>query len=89
MQSGIAYLDSYYGFGPYAFNLVPGFDVPTHASCMSATFHEGEVATTHDCGITVFEQDMGYPMSRHTTGDYVAVTKNIGLVVRVVNTIGK
>lgn len=30
--------------------------------------------------------DLGYPMSRHTTGDYVSVTKNIALVVRTVNT---
>lgn len=75
VQSGIGYLDSYYGFGPYAFNLVPGFDVPLYAQCMEATYHEGEEATTHGCGITIFEQDQNYPMSRHTTGTYVTVTK--------------
>ena len=45
----MSYLDSYYGFGPYAFNLVPGYDVPTYASGMKAVYHEGEesiVSTT-------------------------------------------
>lgn len=44
VQSGIGYLDSYYGFGPYAFNLIPGYDIPFYAKCLGATYHEGEEA---------------------------------------------
>lgn len=67
VQSGIAYLDSYYGFGPYAFTQVPGFDVPSYAMCIDSKFHAYEISKTHRCGITIFEADQNYVLQRHTT----------------------
>ena len=32
VQSGANYLASYYGFGPYAFELVKGYDCPGYAT---------------------------------------------------------
>lgn len=50
VQSGIAYIDSYYGFGPYAFNLVPGYDIPEYAQCLEGWVHQDETMTVSgDC----------------------------------------
>ncbi|GHJ86241.1 hypothetical protein NliqN6_2643 [Naganishia liquefaciens] len=88
VQSGIGYLDSYYGFGPWSFNLVKGMDCPTYAHFLPATWHADELSKTHPMAICLFESDMGYLMQRHSSSEYVSATKNIGLVVRTVATVG-
>ncbi len=45
VQSSTAYLDTYYGFGPYAFELVQGYDCPAYATYLNSTFYVSE--TTH------------------------------------------
>lgn len=37
-------LDTYYGFGPYAFSQVPGYDMPNYATCINSTFHASEIS---------------------------------------------
>jgi hypothetical protein len=37
----------YYGFGPYAFQLLAGYDCPTYATFLNTSFHADEVSTTH------------------------------------------
>ncbi|KAL2216423.1 copper amine oxidase [Thermoascus aurantiacus ATCC 26904] len=88
VQSGTAYLDSYYGFGPYAFELVGGYDCPSYATYLNTSFYVDETTHTHVNSLCLFEADLGYPVQRHSTGSYVSVTKNIMLVLRSVSTVG-
>lgn len=87
-QASNAYLDSEYGFGATAFQLVSGFDCPAYATYMNTSYYAGETIHTHPSSICMFEFDTGYPIQRHTTFSYVSVTKNIVFVVRSVSTVG-
>ncbi|KAL7413894.1 copper amine oxidase [Mrakia frigida] len=88
VQSGTSYLDTFYGFGPYAFELISGFDCPTYSTFLDTTFHSAEVSKTHRNGICLFESDPGYLMQRHSSMAYVSATKNIVLTLRSVSTVG-
>ncbi|KAH9915164.1 copper amine oxidase [Epithele typhae] len=88
VQSGVAYLDTYYGFGPYAFELLAGYDCPTHATFLNTSFHASEISRTHPNSICLFEYDTGYLIQRHSNEAYVSGTKNIAFVVRSVSTVG-
>lgn len=87
-QSSTAYLDSYYGFGPYTFELVSGYDCPSYATYLNSSYYVSESLLIHVNSICLFEYDADYPIQRHTTADYVSVTKNIYLVVRAISTVG-
>ncbi|TGZ78443.1 copper amine oxidase [Ascodesmis nigricans] len=86
--SGTAFLDGYYGFGPYVYELVKGYDCPHTATYLDTVLYQNGNTTTNADSICAFEQDAGYPMARHTTGKYAGVTKNIVFIVRSVATIG-
>ncbi|KAF7361132.1 Amine oxidase [Mycena sanguinolenta] len=88
VQSGTAYMDTFYGFGPYAFELVPGYDCPTYSRFLNTTFHASEISTTHRNNICLFESDAGYLMQRHSTSQYLALTRNIVFTLRSVSTVG-
>ncbi|ORY58360.1 copper amine oxidase [Leucosporidium creatinivorum] len=88
VQSGTGYVDSYYGFGPYAFELLPGFDCPSYATFLNATFHANEISTTHPAAICLFESDMGTPIQRHASSAYVSATKGLVFTMRSVSTVG-
>ncbi|KAJ7910597.1 putative copper amine oxidase [Mycena leptocephala] len=104
VQSGTAYMDTFYGFvrphllrlkllrypsaGPYAFELVPGYDCPTYSHFLNSTFHAAEISTTHRNNICLFESDPGYLMQRHSSSNYLALTKNIVFTLRSVSTVG-
>ncbi|KAJ5139695.1 membrane copper amine oxidase, partial [Penicillium atrosanguineum] len=88
VQSLTSYLDSYYGFGPYAFELAKGYDCPAYASYLNSTFYEDETTHTHVHSICLFEYDADYPIQRHSSSSYVSVTKNIYFTVRSVSTVG-
>lgn len=88
VQSGTSYLDTYYSFGAYAFELVDGYDCPTYSHYMNATFHADEQSRTHRNAICLFEMDMQLPISRHSSSKYVTVTRNVALVLRSVSTVG-
>ncbi|KUI65756.1 Amiloride-sensitive amine oxidase [copper-containing] [Cytospora mali] len=88
VQSGTSYLDSYYGFGPYAFELVPGWDCPTYATYLNTSFYVSETTHTHLNSICMFEYDADFPIQRHSNSKYVAVTKNTYFSVRSVSTVG-
>ncbi|KAH7305808.1 copper amine oxidase [Stachybotrys elegans] len=87
-QSHTAYLDTFYGFGPYAFELVKGYDCPAYATYLNTSFYVAETTHTHLNSICVFESLADYPMMRHSAADYVAVSKNVLLTVRSVSTVG-
>jgi len=88
MQSGTAYLDTYYGFGPYAFELVQGYDCPAYATYINSSFYVAETTHTHINSICLFEATTDYPIQRHTTDKYVSVTKNNYFSLRSVSTVG-
>ncbi|RMZ11590.1 hypothetical protein D0860_03316 [Hortaea werneckii] len=88
VQSGTSYLDTYYGFGPYAFQLVPGYDCPSYATYMNTSYYVDETTHTHINSVCFFEFDADYPMQRHSTSSYVANTKNVYFSVRSVSTVG-
>lgn len=87
IQSGTAYLDSFYGFGPYAFELVPGYDCPTYSTYLNSTFYVSETVHTHVNSICLFEYDADFPIQRHSTSQYVTATKNTYFTVRSVSTV--
>jgi primary-amine oxidase len=87
-QANSAYLDSLYGFGPFAFELLKGYDCPSYATYINSSFYVSETTHTHINSICLFEYDADYPMSRHSTSNYVAATKNVYFTVRSVSTIG-
>lgn len=87
-QSGTAYLDSYYGFGPYVFELVPGYDCPAYSTFLDTSVHENGNTTTNRNSICLFEHDAGYPLQRHTAYPYISVTRNTIFTLRFVSTIG-
>ncbi|KAL0263405.1 hypothetical protein SLS55_002385 [Diplodia seriata] len=87
-QSGISYLDSYYGFGPYAFELVNGYDCPSYAAYLNTSFYASERTHWHPNSICLFEFENDYPIQRHSTSSYVSITKNIKFVVRTVCSVG-
>ncbi|KAK3113870.1 hypothetical protein LTR53_008410 [Teratosphaeriaceae sp. CCFEE 6253] len=88
VSSGTSYLDSYYGFGPYAFELVPGYDCPSYATFVNTSFYVSETTHTHINSVCLFEFDADYGMQAHTTSTYTSKTKNIYFTVRSVNTVG-
>ena len=87
-QSTTSYLDSYYGLGLLSFELVAGFDCPSHASYLDVTFYEREQTHTHPKAICMFEHDTGYPAQRHLTSFYVSSTKNIVFTLRSISVVG-
>lgn len=88
IQSGTSYLDSYYGFGPYAFELVSGYDCPSYSTYLNSSFYVSETVHTHVNSICLFEYDADFPIQRHSTSKYVSATKNTYFVVRSVSTVG-
>ncbi|KAI1868056.1 uncharacterized protein JN550_006544 [Neoarthrinium moseri] len=88
VQSGVSYLDSFYGFGPFAFELVAGYDCPEYATYLNSTFYVDETTHTHLNSICLFEFTTDYPIQRHSTSAYVSATKNTYFTVRSVSTVG-
>lgn len=87
-QGGTAYLDTFYGFGPWVFELVPGYDCPAYAAFLDSSYHEWGNTTTHKNSICLFEQDAGYPLRRHTSYNYASVTRNTVFTLRSMPTVG-
>lgn len=88
LQSGTSYLDTFYGFGPYAFELVSGYDCPSYATYLNTSFYVTETVHTHINSICLFEFTGDYPIQRHSNSKYVSATKNTYFVVRSVSTVG-
>lgn len=88
VQSGTAYLDSFYGFGPYAFELVKCYDCPAYATYLNTSFYVSETTHTHLNSICLFEFNADFPIQRHSTANYVSVTKNVAFTIRSVSTVG-
>lgn len=88
LHASSAYLDSSYGIGTSQWNLVDGFDCPSHATYLNTTFYISETTHVHPNSLCLFEYDTGYPIQRHLTMDHVSATKNIVFIIRSVSTVG-
>ncbi|KAH0843678.1 hypothetical protein AYO21_05463 [Fonsecaea monophora] len=88
MQSGLEFLDTFFGMGKMMFSLVPGLDCPGHAEYLDMSYHRGGKMYTNRNAICVFEYTSDAPLQRHTSAFSATVSRNTYLVVRSVSTVG-
>ncbi|KIW24633.1 uncharacterized protein PV07_10337 [Cladophialophora immunda] len=88
MQSGLEFLDTFFGMGKMMFSLVPGLDCPGHAEYLDMSYHRGGRMYTNRNAICVFEYTADAPLQRHTSAFSATVSRNTYLVVRSVSTVG-
>ncbi|KAF8514971.1 amine oxidase catalytic domain-containing protein [Gautieria morchelliformis] len=91
LQGTTAWLDSHFGMGTLARDLLPGYDCPHEAIFLPATVHTALGSSTRERAICVFEQDTGRPLTRHLgylEGEFGAV-KGYALTIRSISTVGK
>lgn len=90
VQSQTTYFDSQGGLGALLVPLVKGYDCPSYATYLNATWSEVETSKTQINAICLFEYDTGYPIRRHSSPalNYTSVTKNIIFTARTISTVG-
>ena len=88
MQSGLEFLDTFFGMGNMMFSLVPGHDCPAYADYLDMTYSKGGKTFTNKNAICIFEFTSDAPLQRHTAESHVTVSRNTYLVVRSVSTVG-
>lgn len=88
LQSGLEFLDTFFGMGNMMFSLVPGVDCPGHAEYIDMSYHKGGKMYTNRNAICVFEYTSDAPLQRHTSAYSVSVSRNTYLVIRSVSTVG-
>jgi primary-amine oxidase len=86
--SASSYFDTFYGFGIFNFELIPGYDCPPGATYLDSTFFKSDSLYTHPNSICMFEFDESYPINRHTSSSYASASKNTQFAIRTVATIG-
>lgn len=88
VQSETVYFDSQGGLGRTMVPLTKGFDCPSYATYLNATWTSTAGVTTVPNAICLFEFDNGYPIRRHSAPTYTSVAKNIMFTVRTISTVG-
>ncbi|KAK5398842.1 hypothetical protein LTR20_004274 [Exophiala xenobiotica] len=88
LQSGLEFLDTFFGMGAMMFSLVPGVDCPGHAEYIDMSYHKGGKMYTNKNAICIFEYTSDAPLQRHTSTFSATVSRNTYLVVRSVSTVG-
>lgn len=88
MQSGLEFLDTFFGMGNMMFSLVPGIDCPGYAEYIDMSYHKSGKMYTNKNAICVFEYTSDAPLQRHTSTFSATVSRNTYLVVRSVSTVG-
>jgi primary-amine oxidase len=88
MQSGLEFLDTFFGMGKMMFSLVPGVDCPGYAEYLDMSYHRSGKMWTNKNAICIFEYTSDAPLQRHTTAFSATVSRNTYLVVRSVSTVG-
>lgn len=88
MAGGQEFLDSFFGMGTNAFELLPGYDCPAYADYLGSELHRsGKTETIHN-NICVFEFTADHLLSRHTAQYSVTASRNTFLTLRSVSTVG-
>ncbi|CAO2648787.1 Nn.00g097360.m01.CDS01 [Neocucurbitaria sp. VM-36] len=87
--SQATFFDTVDGLGASLVSLVRGYDCPSHATYLNATFSVGNTTKTQVDAICIFEFDAGYPIRRHSyPAMYASVAKNVVFTVRTISTVG-
>lgn len=87
-QGGLEFMDTFFGMGKMAFELLPGYDCPAYADYLDSQWHDaGETHTTPN-NVCVFEYTADYLLARHTAQYSVTASRNTYLTVRSVSTVG-
>ncbi|KAK4970550.1 hypothetical protein LTR66_011535 [Elasticomyces elasticus] len=87
-QGGLEFLDTFFGMGKLAFELVPGYDCPAYADYLSSTYHWMEQVHALPNSVCIFEYTSDHLLSRHTSQFAVTLSRNTYLTVRSVSTVG-
>jgi primary-amine oxidase len=93
--AGTVYHDTYYSLGVDMYTLVEGFDCSFGATFLNVSYNEGNSTTVNPNAICIFEQDSGFPLSRHFYGggnssyafSRLGVTKGAALIIRAIATV--
>lgn len=88
IQSSTSFLDSLFGIGAQATELVPGFDCPKYAHFFNLTYYRMGRRHTRTGAMCVFESPTDYPLQRHTRGRAVTSFTNSILIVRTIAVVG-
>jgi primary-amine oxidase len=88
MQSGLEFLDTFFGMGNDMMPLVPGHDCPAYADYLDMTYHKDGGSSTNKNAICIFEFTSDAPLQRHTAALSATVSRNTYLVIRSVSTVG-
>lgn len=88
LQGGLEWMDSFFGMGKNAFELLPGYDCPAYADYLDSQYHENHRTTTVPNNLCIFEYTADHLLSRHTAQYSVTASRNTYLVVRSVSTVG-
>ncbi|KAK7737303.1 hypothetical protein SLS53_006606 [Cytospora paraplurivora] len=88
MAGGQEFLDSFFGMGTMAFELVPGYDCPAYAEYLSTQLHRAGRTEDLVNNICLFEFTSDALLSRHTAQYSVTASRNTYLTVRSVSTVG-
>jgi primary-amine oxidase len=90
-QATTAWLDRYFGMGALVYELVPGYDCPSHAVFLPSLIHGAVGSIANLRAICVFEKDMERPLTRHRGRKRLesGVIKDYALVVRTISVVGK
>lgn len=88
MAGGQEFLDSFFGMGTMAFELVPGYDCPAYADYLGTELHRAGRTESLPGNVCIFEFTSDALLSRHTAQYSVTASRNTYLTVRSVSTVG-
>ncbi|PSR77242.1 copper amine oxidase [Coniella lustricola] len=88
MAGGQEFLDTFFGMGTNAFELVPGYDCPAYADFLDSELHRVGKTEKLPNNICIFEFSSDALLSRHTAQYSVTVSRNTFLTLRFVSTVG-
>ncbi|KAF3766181.1 amine oxidase catalytic domain-containing protein [Cryphonectria parasitica EP155] len=88
MAGGQEFLDTFFGMGTNAFELVPGYDCPAYADYLDSELHRSGRTEKLANNICLFEFTSDYLLARHTAQHSVTVSRNTFLTLRSVSTVG-
>lgn len=88
MAGGQEFLDSFFGMGTNAFELLPGYDCPAYADYLGSELHRSGKTERIPNNICVFEFTADHLLSRHTAQYSVTASRNTFLTLRSVSTVG-
>lgn len=88
MAGGQEFLDTFFGMGTNAFELVPGYDCPAYADFIDSELHRVGKTQKLPNNICIFEFSSDALLSRHTAQYSVTVSRNTFLTLRFVSTVG-